>query len=103
MPWQVTFDARINKIFSVGKESKGNTFEVYLQILNLFNTQNITNVYNYTGSASDDGYLVSQQAQALLAEQTSEQAFIDLYNRSVANPFNYALPRRFRLGLVYNF
>lgn len=103
LPWQVTFDARINKIFSVGKESKGNTFEVYLQILNLFNTENITNVYNYTGSASDDGYLVSQQAQALLAEQTSEQAFIDLYNRSVANPFNYALPRRFRLGLVYNF
>ncbi len=103
LPWQVTFDARINKIFSVGKESSGKTFEVYFQILNLFNTQNVVNVYNYTGSPSDDGYLVSPQAQAQLAEQTSTNAFIDLYNRAVANPFNYALPRRLRLGLVYNF
>ena len=103
LPWQVTFDARINKIFSVGKESSGKTFEVYFQILNLFNTQNVTNVYNYTGSATDDGYLVSPQAQAQLAEQTSTRAFVDLYNRAVANPFNYALPRRLRLGLVYNF
>ncbi len=103
LPWQVTFDARINKIFSVGKATSGKSFEVYFQILNLFNTQNVTNVYNYTGSAKDDGYLVSPQAQAQLAEKTNTQAFVDLYNRAVDNPFNYALPRRLRLGLVYNF
>ncbi len=103
LPWQVTFDARINKIFSVGKATSGKSFEVYFQILNLFNTQNVTNVYNYTGSATDDGYLVSPQAQAQLAEKTNTQAFVDLYNRAVDNPFNYALPRRLRLGLVYNF
>lgn len=104
LPWQVTFDSRINKVFSVGKkEGSRKSFEVYLQILNLLNAQNVTGVYNYTGSPNDDGYLVSPEAQALMAEQTSTQAFIDLYNRAVNSPNNYALPRRLRLGLVYNF
>lgn len=105
LPWQVTFDARINRVFTLGKDKANSrkSFEVYFQIQNLFNTRNVVNVYNYTGNPVDDGYLVSDQAQALLAEQTNREAYIDLYNRAVNNPFNYSLPRRFRLGLVYNF
>ncbi len=103
LPWQVTFDARINKVFPVGKEDKRQTMEVYVQILNLLGTENTVGVYAFTGSPDDDGYLASAEAQAQLAEQTSTQAYIDMYNRRVASPFNYSLPRRVRLGISYNF
>ena len=103
LPWQVTFDMRINKVFGIGKSSSNKTFEVYLQILNLFNTFNVTNVYAYTGDPDDDGYLASSEGQIRIQQQVSEQAFIDMYNRRLINPFNYGLPRRVRLGLAYNF
>ncbi len=102
LPWQFTVDMRINKIFAVGKDKK-NSLEVYLQILNALNTQNVINVYNFTGSADDDGYLTSAQAQANIQEQVNTQSYVDLYARRVASPFNYSLPRRFRIGISYNF
>jgi hypothetical protein len=60
-------------------------------------------VYPYTGSAEDDGYLTSAQAQNVIASQVSSQSFIDLYNVAMVNPFNFSLPRRIRLGLIVNF
>lgn len=102
LPWQVNFDARISKGFTVNKE-KRQTMEVYLQILNVLNTRNVTNVYPFTGSPDDDGFLVSPTAQAQLAEQASAQAYVDLYNNRVNSPFNFSLPRRVRLGISYNF
>lgn len=101
LPWQVTFDLRINKMFTIG--SGNNTLDVYLQVLNLLNTMNVTNVYAFTGTPDDDGFLSSPQGQTVLEGQLSEQAFIDLYNRRMVNPFNYSLPRRLRLGISYNF
>lgn len=102
LPWQYTIDARINKVFDIGK-SKNTSMEVYLQILNLLNTKNVVNVYSYTGSADDDGWLASPTAQSQLAEQTSASSYVDLYNRRVVNGFNYSVPRRLRLGIAYNF
>lgn len=102
LPWQYTIDARVNRVFDLGK-SKNTSLEVYLQILNLLNTKNVVDVYNFTGSPDDDGYLASQQAQDQLAEQTSASSFVDLYNRRIVNGFNYSLPRRLRLGIAYNF
>ncbi|MEQ9263262.1 MAG: carboxypeptidase-like regulatory domain-containing protein [Owenweeksia sp.] len=103
LPWQTTFDARINKVFSLSKEKKNRSLEVYVQILNLFNTKNVVNVYAYTGSAEDDGYLASSSAQSQIEQQTNSRAFVDQYNRRVQSPFNYSLPRRVRLGVSYNF
>ncbi|HBF19192.1 MAG: hypothetical protein CMI36_05900 [Owenweeksia sp.] len=103
LPWSTTFDARINKVFRVSKEKRNQTLEVYVQILNLFNTQNVVRVYPYTGSPDDDGYLASSSAQSQIAQQTNARAFVDQYNRRVANRSNYSLPRRVRLGISYNF
>jgi outer membrane receptor protein involved in Fe transport len=102
LPWQVTFDMRINKTFLLSKNGK-NSLDVYFQILNLANTMNVLNVYPFTGSPDDDGFLSSEQGQAQLASQVSQASFIDLYNRRMNNPFNFSLPRRVRLGISYNF
>lgn len=102
LPWQVTFDARINKVFGI-KGSRNKSIEVYVQILNLLDTENITGVYAFTGSPDDDGFLSSSTAAAQISQQVSAQSYVDLYNRSINTPGNYALPRRIRLGLAYNF
>lgn len=102
LPWQVNFDMRINKTFILDKNGS-KSLDVYFQILNLINTQNVLGVYPFTGSPDDDGFLSSQQGQSQTREQVSQQAFIDLYNRRMNSPFNFSLPRRVRLGIAYNF
>jgi hypothetical protein len=102
LPWQVNFDARINKSFML--DSKGRkSVDVYFQILNLLDTRNVVSVYPFTGSPDDDGFLASQAGQAQIQGQVSEQAYVDLYNRRMVSPFNFSLPRRVRLGIAYNF
>lgn len=110
LPWNYKFDLRIDKNFTLngtskteGKAKKPLYLNAYLTITNLLNTKNIQSVYNYTGNPNDDGYLGSPGAAAQIAAQTSPQAFIDQYNIKVNNPDNYSLPRRIRLGVVFNF
>jgi hypothetical protein len=64
---------------------------------------NIINVYPFTGSPDDDGFLASEQGRAQLVNQVDQQSFVDLYNRSMNSPFNFSIPRRIRLGISYNF
>jgi hypothetical protein len=84
-------------------DKKTADLNIYLQVLNLFNTRNILNVYNYTGNPSDDGYLTSTQAQAALALANSAVAFRDMYNISINQPGNFSSPRQIRIGLMFNF
>jgi hypothetical protein len=109
-PWQFRFDARIDKGFNIitgkateDRKAKGLTGNIYVQILNVLNTQNIISVYRATGSPSDDGYLSTPTAQVAVAQKVSPQAYIDQYRIALNNPENYSLPRRIRLGIQLNF
>lgn len=112
LPWQFNADLRVYKGFNVyfGKkeESKDKrkfmNMEVYLQVMNLFNFKNVLNVYRYSGNADDDGFLIDPQTQAYINNRIPDaQSFRELYAMSVANPYNFAQPRRIRLGLLVNF
>jgi len=98
LPWSFRIDATANKVWNF-QEGPLSNFEVYMQFLNVLNTQNILGVYSYTGSPSDDGYLSSPQGQNAIQFQTNAQSYADLYNISLANPGLFSLPRRIRLGL----
>ena len=98
LPWSFRIDATANKMWNFNGGPFSN-FEIYLQLLNVLNTQNTLGVYSYTGSPSDDGYLSSPQGQNAIQFQTNAQSFADLYNISLANPGLFSLPRRIRLGL----
>ena len=109
-PWQFRIDARIDKDFTIkwnkpkeGKKVKTTTLNVYVDLQNLLNTQNILGVYRKTGNPQDDGYLAAAEHQSAIQSQTDEQSFRDLYSVAVSNPFNYSRPRRIRLGLLLNF
>jgi len=105
LPWQFVINMRIDKefMFSMGKRKKGASIDVYLDILNLLNTKNVTRVYPATGSAEDDGYLSAPEYQNQINQQVSSQAYRDLYSVWIANPYNYSSPRQIRLGVMFNF
>ena len=108
-PWNFRSNLRIDKNIELAWGKKGDenrksaNLNVYLQVLNLFNTRNILNVYNYTGNPDDDGYLTSTQAQAALALANSATAFSDMYNLRVNASGNYNLPRQIRIGVLFEF
>lgn len=109
MPWQYRVDMRVDKDFpfKMMKSKKDKALKcdvlVYLQALNVLNTQNVLNVYHYTGSASDDGYLSSLAGQQYIAQQASPQAFQDQYKIKEQQAGYLATPRQLRLGVEFNF
>ena len=108
LPWQFRMDMKIDKdIFIKRKDGAKNKnphyLNVYFQILNVLNTQNVMSVYRYTGNPDDDGYLAAAEHQAAINSYNDTQSFRDLYSTSINNPYNYSLPRRVRLGVVFSF
>ena len=106
LPWQFLLNLKIDKDFNfmMGKgKKKSATINVYIEILNLLNTQNVTGVYPATGSPSDDGYLSAPEYQNLIREQVNEASYRDLYSIYMDRPFNFSSPRQTRLGLMFNF
>lgn len=109
LPWNAKVDIRADKdfVFKTGNKDAGtqreNAFNVYLQVQNLFNTQNIVNVYGFTGVPTDDGYLSSIEGQIEISQVDNPQSFEDLYRIAVNNPNNFSRPRTIRLGASFSF
>jgi len=119
MPWTFQCDMRIEKAFVLNIASKKDKNEsgkrnykpgllrVYLDFVNLLNIKNIQSVYQYTGSAKDDGFLSSALFQQL---QAQGEAFgmpyysaQNYYQMRVVNPYNYTQPFRVYLGVEFSF
>lgn len=108
-PWTFRANLRIDKTIELtwGKKDSDNrkkaNLNVYLQVLNLFNNQNILGVYNFTGNAEDDGYLNSPLAQSTIQNLNSPTGFVDQYTIYINNPGLYNRPRVIRIGLQLDF
>ena len=110
LPWTYRIDLRLDKNFTLGgkvREEGGKSrvygFNVYLLLLNALNTQNIMGVYRYTGLPEDDGFLSSDSGEQFTVTQIDPTAFVSQYLARLANPNNYSIPRRIRLGILFNF
>lgn len=105
-PWNFAVDFRIDKDFEFAKDSKHPlALNVYLRIQNVLNTQNVLSVYPYTGSATDDGYLLNPfgRGPSQLASQLDPTSFQTLYNLRMNDPANISIPRRIFLGFSLGF
>lgn len=101
-PWNHQMDLKIDKSFTVGPLN-GN---VYLWVVNLFNTLNVTEVYNFTGLPDDDGYFKTPEGQAWAAQHGQEG--VDGYryrlmNDIVTQQSHYGIARQVRLGLRFDY
>ena len=109
LPWSFRMDGRLDRdiTLSTGKDSEGNKknyyLNVYLQVLNILNSQNIMGVYAATGNPDDDGYLAAAEYQSQIKSQLDTQSYIDMYSIRVNSPYNYSSPRMIRIGLGLNF
>jgi hypothetical protein len=109
MPSQFTLNVQFDKSFNVtlkkkeGEKDRMASLNVYLLINNLLNTQNIINVYRFTGNPNDDGYLNAAQFQPDIESQIDETSFRELYSLKANNPFHYGLARTIQMGVRFDF
>lgn len=106
-PWRLNVDAKLDKRISVplasGNEEAGGkdkelNLRFYLWVLNVFDTQNITNVYRFTGQPDDDGFLTSEEGEQRVSQVEDPQAFQALYRARLETFNRFAAPRRIRIG-----
>jgi hypothetical protein len=103
-PWVFNVDLKIDKGFSIGPVD----MNAYLAILNLFNTQNVQNVYRRSGNADDDGYLNDPELSGPIIERYGQQ-YVDMYRainlengqhyRRVVGQDLWSTPRKIVFGL----
>ena len=119
MPWIFQCDLRLDKTFIMNLASKKNTNEsgqrnkkpgmltIYLDFQNLLNLKNVINVYDYTGSPDDDGFLSSSLFQNItnsgMAFGMSPAVAANYYEMLIRNPWNYTQPFRVHLGISFSF
>ena len=111
IPASFRFDLRVDKDFKfkIGGKKEGESkgvdayVNVFLQVLNLLNSKNITNVYAATGNPDDDGYLSAPEWQREIQSQVDPQSYIQMYELYVNSGGNYSMPRHIRLGMSINF
>ena len=109
IPASFRFDLRVDKDFDFtigkkeGKAGREAFVNVYIQILNLLNSKNVTNVYPATGNPNDDGYLSAPEWQREINSTIDPQAYIQMYELYVNNGNYYSMPRHFRIGMSINF
>ncbi|MBZ0179730.1 MAG: TonB-dependent receptor [Melioribacteraceae bacterium] len=100
-PWTFQLDAKIDKSFNFGPIG----FNVYVWVINVLNTQNITNVFPNSGDAYDDGWLSSEAGEAARANYAINygeefgQLYEDIYKAVSYNSGNFGTPRQIRLGV----
>ncbi|HBX84201.1 MAG: hypothetical protein A2W97_08595 [Bacteroidetes bacterium GWE2_40_63] len=107
MPWRTTVDMKIDKSFMIkfgeGEEARTADLNVYLDISNLLDAENILGVYSTTGNANDDAYLSSTSGLSSINKAYDSQSYIDYYLLLLNNAANYNLPRQIRLGVLFSF
>ncbi len=113
LPWNYLVDAKLDKNIRLtpAEAKKPLYLNVYVRVLNLFDTKNILGVYRYTGSPKDDGYRASSQGvqtieSVLMTRENMDaniDAFTDFYNWRMLNQGFYSLPRRIYVGAIFQF
>ncbi|MBC8186032.1 TonB-dependent receptor [candidate division KSB1 bacterium] len=103
-PWNFTIDLTLNKVFFF----ENFDVDLYVNVLNLLNTQNIINVYPNTGSTEDDGWFRSVHARSFLQIPGYENMYrnINLNNRwaytnATGGNDMFSAPRQIRFGVRF--
>ncbi|HTX18206.1 MAG TPA: TonB-dependent receptor [Bacteroidota bacterium] len=97
-PWNFQLDLRLDKAVPV---FGNNTLDIYVWVVNLLNTQNVTNIYEATGLANDDGWLATATGQNWVQQYGPEAQKIYQYLEDRTD--FYGTPRVIRVGAKLEF
>ncbi|MCH7521430.1 MAG: TonB-dependent receptor [Candidatus Marinimicrobia bacterium] len=107
-PWVFNTGLKADMTFDLGNAS----LTAYVIVTNLFNSQNVLNVYNRSGNAFDDGFL-SDPALSDLIVQAQGPSYVELYQAvNLGNRQHWItdqgydlfdIPRQIKLGVSVGF
>jgi hypothetical protein len=104
LPWNNTINLRIDRDIQLSKSKEHPLMlNVYFRVQNALNTQNWLQVYEYTGTPYDDGYLTSARGASILNSAESPDSYALLYRLRMLDPGYVSLPRRLFLGASISF
>ena len=112
LPWVLNADLQVDKNFSIGISEASNrklNFNVYLRVTNLFDLDNVVNVYPFEASLSPDdtGWLATTRGQqarnTVLDIGFSGESYDSTFAWRTLGVNNYARPRQIFLGMITNF
>lgn len=118
LPWHYSMDVNLDKDFALRlgsrKLDEANNartaagrrslfLNAFVYVRNVLNTREILNVYGYTGSPTDNGYLNYPVGSQAAQQQLEPQAYIDQYQYSILDPTYLNTPRQVNVGLRMNF
>lgn len=103
-PWTYRVDLKANRSFSVGRTE----LDLYVWVLNLFDRDNVVDVYESTGRPNTTSWLNTGDGQTFIADnedptEKSDLSGEELYRLKESNPLNYDTPRQVRFGVKMNF
>ncbi|NOQ97945.1 MAG: TonB-dependent receptor plug domain-containing protein [Calditrichae bacterium] len=96
------FDVRLDKRFHVGKFA----LTPYLWIQNLFNSENVIDVWRSTGQPDYSAWIKTPEGEQRLRVEESKgngEAFLSDLEAVERDPANYGIPRLIRLGIKMHF
>jgi len=101
-PWTFQIDAKLNKTVPLA----GQNLEIYVWALNIFNRDNVTNVYTGSGSAATTNFISTPLGEAFLAQNAGtygEDVAKERYRLAETDPTLHSIPRMVRFGARVNF
>lgn len=96
-PGSFKVDLKVEKTFAIGNLR----LSPYVWIENLFDADNVTDVYRSTGDAYTTGFLNTAQGKSLIA--LNGEGYRQDYTSLERDPANFGIPRLIKLGLRVNF
>lgn len=103
-PWTYRLDLKANKVFDIG----GLSFDFYVWVLNVLNTENAIAVYEGTGKPDDTGWLSTPPGETYIETYDEPDPVTGMtgeekYLFKQTDPRNYDIPRMIRLGVRMSF
>jgi len=96
-PWRYRVDLKANKGFYFGRSY----LDFYVNVLNLFDTENATYVYQSTGSPDNTGWINTPEGEKWVRDNGVTAS--NLYDLAQRNPNNFSVPRMVRFGIKTSF
>jgi hypothetical protein len=96
-PWTYQVDMKANKGFQFGRTN----VDFYVWVINLFDRENASYVYQSTGSADATGWLTTPEGEKWLADNGAQA--LEWYNLAQQSPNNFGTPRMVRFGIRTDF
>ncbi len=113
LPWNTRIDVRLDRNIKLrsaiteGDNKKDElSVNIYLRVQNLLDTRNQTDVYRFSQSPFDTGYLTSQRGISdvnQIADEAGQDAYVAAYQWSLVNPSFFTFPRRIYVGAIFDF